>query len=158
MTFHTQSKNRSEIKRDIGRHILNGLIFNIKGTETYLKSDPSYHLLKRALKKGPMIAWETFLFNGCTHTHTHNTPATNSKRFAFTFWKRKNSSKGLNLTKSEEHPQKLLIVASFEEDDEKAQYAFFKHILINSCTKLIIDSVHSENINSPWEYSLTLTL
>ena len=70
----------------------------------------------------------------------------------------KKSSKGLNFNNSEEKPHKVLIVESFEEDDEKAQYASFKHILINSCTKLIIDSVHFENINSPWEYALTLTL
>ena len=30
MTFHTQSKNPNKIKRDIGRHILNGLNLNIK--------------------------------------------------------------------------------------------------------------------------------
>ena len=49
MTFHTQSKNRNKIKRDIGRHILNDLNLNIKIKK--IKSDPSYHLLKVALIK-----------------------------------------------------------------------------------------------------------
>ena len=42
----------------------------------------------------------------------------------------------------------VLIVASFEGDDEKAQYANFKHISFNGClgltffTKLVIDCVY----------------
>ena len=40
----------------------------------------------------------------------------------------KKSSKGLNFNNSEEKPHKVLIVESFEEDDEKAQYANFKHM------------------------------
>ena len=80
----------------------------------------------------------------------------------------KNSSKGLNFNKSEEQSQKVPIVASFEEDNEKEQYASFKHIFINCClrlicfivTKLIIDSVHFEVINPPRGegYSITITL
>ena len=51
-----------------------------------------------------------------TQTHTLATHA--EPEFAITLWKEKNSSKGLNFsTKSEEKPQKALIVASFEEDD-----------------------------------------
>ena len=46
------------------------------------------------------------------------------------FSREKNSSKGLNFKKSEEKTLKVLIVASFEGDDEKAQYASFKHIFI----------------------------
>ena len=34
------------------------------------------------------------------------------------FGREKNSSKGLNFNESEEKPQKVLIVASFEGDDE----------------------------------------
>ena len=35
-----------------------------------------------------------------THTHTHtHTVATHTERFAITFWKGKNSSKGLNFNK-----------------------------------------------------------
>ena len=46
------------------------------------------------------------------------------------FSKGQNSSKGLNFKKSEEKPLKVLIVESFEGDDEKAHYANFKHIFI----------------------------
>ena len=46
------------------------------------------------------------------------------------FSKGKNSSKGLNLKKSDEKTLKVLIVSSSEGDDEKAQYASFKHIFI----------------------------
>ena len=41
MTFHTQSKNHNKIKRDIGRHILNGLNFNIKQRETLKATHPT---------------------------------------------------------------------------------------------------------------------
>ena len=64
-----------------------------------------------------------------THTHTH-TLATHTERFAITFWKGENSSTGETSTNSEDKPQKVLIVASFEGDDEKAQYASFKHIFV----------------------------
>ena len=40
------------------------------------------------------------------------------------------SSKSFNFNKSEEKPQKVLIVASFEGDDYKAKYASFKNIFI----------------------------
>ena len=46
------------------------------------------------------------------------------------FSKGKNSSKSLNLKKSVEKTLKVLILASSEGDDEKAQYASFKHIVI----------------------------
>ena len=46
------------------------------------------------------------------------------------FSKGQNSSKGLNFKKSEEKPLKVLIVESFEGDDEKAHYANFKYIFI----------------------------
>ena len=36
----------------------------------------------------------------------------------------------MNFKKSEEKAQKVLIVASFEGEDEKAQYTSFKHIFI----------------------------
>ena len=41
MTFHTQSKNRNKIKRDIGRHILKDLNFNIKKRETLKTTHPT---------------------------------------------------------------------------------------------------------------------
>ena len=59
----------------------------------------------------PIIAWETSLFNGCTHTQGE---------ICNPILEGKSSSKGLTSTKSEEKPQKVLIVASFEGDDEKA--------------------------------------
>ena len=59
------------------------------------------------------------------YTHTH-TLATHIDRFAITFWKGKNPQK----EKSEEKSQMVLILASFEGDDEKAQYASFKHIFM----------------------------
>ena len=56
-----------------------------------------------------------------THTHTHTHTLTHRERFAITFWKEKNSSKGLNFNKKvKKKPQKVLIVVSFEGDDEKA--------------------------------------
>ena len=58
------------------------------------------------------------------HTHTHNL-ATHIDRFAITFWKGKTPQK----EKSEEKPQMVLIVASFQGDDEKAQYASFKRFM-----------------------------
>ena len=54
-----------------------------------------------------------------THTHTHNTVATHSERLAITFWK--GTIKRFKLQqKVKKKPQKVLIVASFEGDDEKA--------------------------------------
>ena len=50
MTFQLQSKNRNKIKRDIGCHILNDFELQHKEKRN-LKSNPSYHLLKMALKK-----------------------------------------------------------------------------------------------------------
>ena len=42
MTFHTQSKTRNNIKRDIGgRHILNGFNFNKKQRETSKATNPT---------------------------------------------------------------------------------------------------------------------
>ena len=58
------------------------------------------------------------------YTHTR-TQATNTA-----IWKGKNHPKVYSSTNSEEKPQKVLIVESFEGDDEKAQYASFKHIFI----------------------------
>ena len=55
---------------------------------------------------------------------------THRERFAITFWKGKNSSKGLNFNRNEEKPPKVLIVASFKGDDEKAQQASVKNIFI----------------------------
>ena len=41
MTFQTQSKNHHKRKRDIGRHILDGLNFNIKQRETSKVTHPT---------------------------------------------------------------------------------------------------------------------
>ena len=41
MTFHTQSKTRNNVKRDIGRHILNGFNFNKKQRETSKATNPT---------------------------------------------------------------------------------------------------------------------
>ena len=44
---------------------------------------------------------------------------------------REKSSTGLHFNKySKEKPQKVLILESFEGDNEKVQYANFKHIFI----------------------------
>ena len=52
------------------------------------------------------------------HTHAH-TSQTHRERFAITFWKGKNSSKGLNFNKKvKQKPQKVLTVASFEGDEK----------------------------------------
>ena len=47
--------------------------------------------------------------------------ATNTERFAITFWKERNHQKVETSTNSEEKPQKVLIVESFEGDTEKTQ-------------------------------------
>ena len=110
MTFQKNRNNtlNNNINRDIGRQIFNGLWLQ-QQVKRNLDSDLFYHYLKKAQKKSAMIAWEI-----CNHV----------------FPREKNLSKGLNFKKSEVKPLKVLIVASFEGEDEKAQYASFKHIFI----------------------------
>ena len=65
MTFHTQSKNRSEIKRDIGRHILNGLIFNIREIKIHVygirqTANVSWELLKIENKQVKTVQNDSF--------------------------------------------------------------------------------------------------
>ena len=97
-----------------------------------LKSDPSYHLLKKALKKVPMIAWETSLINGCTHTRTLTLELYTQREICNHVLEGKKLIKRFKLQQklNEEKPQKVLIIASFEGDDEKAYYASFKHVFI----------------------------
>ena len=64
------------------------------------------------------------------HTHTHSKIGTDRDRFAITSWKGEKSSKGLNFNNKWRKTQKVLIIESFEEVNEKAQYASFKHIFI----------------------------
>ena len=56
------------------------------------------------------------------HTHTHTHTHTNTQReICNHVLEGKNSSKGLNFNKKvKKKPQKVLIVVSFEGDDEKA--------------------------------------
>ena len=112
-TFHTQNKNRNNtlnnnIKRDIGRQILNGLwLQRNKWRET---SKATYST----------IFWKR-----------HRRKCNDSLRdLQSRFFKEKNSSKGLKFKKNEEKPLKVPIVASFEGDDEKAQYASFKQTFV----------------------------
>ena len=86
MTFHTQSKNRNRIKRDTGRHILNGLNFNIKRRETSRATHPI------VFKKGTKKSANDSLRDVC---HSMDI-ATQRERAGITFWKEKTSSKGLN--------------------------------------------------------------
>ena len=73
-----------------------------------------------------MIAWETSLFNGWTHTL-----ATSQRDLPqSSYGREKTHQKVSSSTKSEEKPQKVHIVASTEGDDERAQYPSFKHIFI----------------------------
>ena len=51
--------------------------------------------LKNGGKRVPMIAWETSLFHGCTHTNTSYT----QREICNHVWKGKNSSKVLNFNK-----------------------------------------------------------
>ena len=62
--------------------------------------------------------------------HTHTSYFT--ERFAtIKFRQGKNSSKGFNFNKKwRKKPQKVHIVTSIEGDDERAQYASFKHTFI----------------------------
>ena len=123
LTLHTLSENRNKIKRDIGRHILNNLNFDIK--KKNLKSDPSYRLLKMALSTIDSL---TEIFIQWVYT---NTLQPQTLRNAIMFWKGKIIYKfTLQQINSEEKPHKVLIVESFEGDNEKAQYAYFKHIFI----------------------------
>lgn len=56
------------------------------------------------------------------------------------FWKRKTHQKVETSTKSEKNKnQKVLIVGSFEGDDEKALYASFQHIFIQWLPSFNID-------------------
>ena len=89
MTFHTQSESRNKIKRDIGRHILNDLNFNIKRREL-LKSDPSYHLLKVALIKSANDSLRDVFIKWM---YTHAPLATNTEICNHVL-ERKKSSKG----------------------------------------------------------------
>ena len=88
-----QSKNCNKIKRDIGRHILNRLNFNIKRWQTSRQPMlPSF--VKRTEKK---CQWqlERCLYSMDVHTHTSYT-----QREIFNHaLEGKNSSKGLNFKK-----------------------------------------------------------
>ena len=90
MTFHTQSKNRNRIKRDSGRHILNGLNFNITRSETSKATHPIPYL-KNAFKKSANDSLRDIFHSMDVATHR--------ERFGITFWKEKNSSKSLNFNK-----------------------------------------------------------
>ena len=86
---------RNQIKlRDIGSHILNDLNLNIRRREN-LKVTQTTIFWKWHWQKVPVIAWETSLFNGCTHTHTHL--ATNTERFAIMSLGREKNIKKFNL-------------------------------------------------------------
>ena len=61
------------------------------------------------------------------HTHTHTHTHTHSSHKDRDICNHVLEGKKRN---SEEKPHKVLIVESFERDDEKAQYASFKHIFI----------------------------
>ena len=78
------------------------------------------------------------------------------------FRREKTPQKVQTSTKTEEKPQKVLIVASFEGDDEKAQYASFqKHLHLMAAliiTKLTIDCIYRHERKCPGEYSLTFAL
>ena len=88
---------RNQIKlRDIGSHILNDLNLNIRRREN-LKVTQTTIFWKWHWQKVPVIAWETSLFNGCTHTHTHTHLATNTERFAIMSLGREKNIKKFNL-------------------------------------------------------------
>ena len=75
--FYATSKiNRNNIKRDIGHHILNVFFLRLK-TSTKSKEKPRKRPILPSFEKGTeksaVIAWETSLFNGCTHTHSSYT-------------------------------------------------------------------------------------
>ena len=63
-----------------------------------LESEQPYHLLKKALKKSANDSLRDVFIQWMY---------TQRERFAITFWKGKNSSKGLNFHKCEEKPQKV---------------------------------------------------
>ena len=62
------------------------------------------------------------------HTHTHTSH--NHTEICSRVLEGKNHPKVYTSTNSEEKSHKVLIVESFEGDDEKAQYANFKHVFI----------------------------
>ena len=123
---HTE-QNRSKIKGDIGRHILNGLNFNIKRRET----SNATHLTifwGRHWKKIPMIALETSLFHGCAHTHTHThtcytyTEICNHVLGGNKLFKRFKLQQKVRKNPKGTHRSRHLL----KETTKKAQYASFK--------------------------------
>ena len=69
MTFHSQSMNRNKVKRDIGRHIFLKRFYLQRKAKRNLESDPSYHLLEKALKKSANDSLRD-VFDVHTHKHT----------------------------------------------------------------------------------------
>ena len=61
--------------------------------------------------------------------YTH-TLATNTERFVITFWREKIIHRFKLQQMVKKKTQQVLIAESFEGDDEKTQYASFKHIFI----------------------------
>ena len=72
MTFHSQSMNRNKVKRDNGRHIFLKRFYLQHKAKRNLESDPSYHLLKKALKKSANDSLRD-VFDVHTHKHTSYT-------------------------------------------------------------------------------------
>ena len=84
---------RNQIKlRDISSHILNDLNLNIRRREN-LKVTQTTIFWKWHWQKVPVIAWETSLFNGCTHTHTHTSSHKHREICNHVSWKGKNIKK-----------------------------------------------------------------
>ena len=108
-----KKKKKNKNKRMVSQNSSSLLILwpDLRQDRFELESDPFYHLLKTLkktnlsfpgifpLKNGgkrvPMIAWETSLFHGCTHTNTSYT----HREICNHVWKGKNSSKVLKFNK-----------------------------------------------------------
>ena len=120
MNFHTQNKNRNKIKRDTGRYIFNGLNFNIKRRETSKATHPTI-FCKRHWKESANDSFrDVFIQWMYTQTHTHT-----QREIWNHVLERKKLVKRFKLQQKVKK-KKTQKVASFEGDDEKAQYASLK--------------------------------
>ena len=149
MTFNTQSKNRNKIKRDTGRHILNGLTLNIKRRATSKVTHPIIFW------KGTENKCQLSLVNRCSHAHTHHTQT------QATHLEGKRLIKRFKLQqKVKKNPKRYSSLRSIfwrrqwktEQSELAVKGSSFNGCLPLTClivTKLRIDSVHHHDKENP---------
>ena len=96
MTFHMQNKNRSRIKKDINRHVLNDLNFNIKRRENL----EAAHLPSFENGTDKNCQWQLERRRYSMDVHTHWTHSSHKRReICNHVLEGKKSFKGLNFNK-----------------------------------------------------------